>query len=942
MKSMLASRIVRDGYRHLVWLSVALAAMLFATAWAPVVLAQGTATTTAAATAATDDSQLEEVVVTGSLIRRPAAETTEAVTVLSVSSLKDQGVQTVEQALQMLTSNNPSMNIASSVGTFSGGGTYANLRGLGDGRTLVLLDGERLADNANTGDAVDLSGIPFSAIESIEVLREGASAEYGSDAIAGVINFITKKNYQGLEVQGTFDKPQESGGTSQALNVTFGHGDLKSDGYNILITGSYTKQNDLTASQRSFSSYGFYPGLGYSSTNDPGTWPASVKSYDPSTGMYDNFYQSGYPACTGNPQLTTYLGNCAYRYSAATELLPQTQEFSGLASITKTLPGNNQIQLQLLESRTEVLAFSGPMFYEGPMSPSSPYYPTAGQLTCITAYSQDCTQTVDLNDPAHPINAVWTDPNNNRYTGNINTEQRAVLTFSGHNGGWDYSAAANYSENDNNNQNVSGYPDESMLFPGGTLSNLINPFGPQSAAGQALINSSYKSGTYSLGEDRRWSADGHVSHPLFTLFSAPDPVTLAIGADVEGEHFQEGTTPYNLLVQAADGLSTSSVSGSRTTQAAFAELDVPITRQIDVDISDREDHYSDFGSSNNGKLAVSYSPSSFIKFRGTASTGFRAPTLFSLYSSSFVAASSSGTMGAGNPFCSPGHYTVEWSEAVCNTQGLGLFGGNPNLTPEKSKNYDLGVILSPVDNLGVTIDYYRIVLTNTIGSVPYTAIYGDPTLFANLIHLNNAGTLTPTIQESTACTPSYTLPTCGYIILGNTNTGQESTNGFDISVQYTQHTGIGTFKEDLEGNLVTQFLVQQYTGGPELNLDGDYNELLPAFKWQHTLRVDWASPEGMWTAGLTNRYYSSYIDEYGTGPTNGGPLRTVGAYSLFNGDVSVKPIQNLTVLFGVKNILNTSPPFTNAYQNNFAAGYNAIVADPLLRNFYLNVSYKFF
>jgi iron complex outermembrane receptor protein len=118
--------------------------------------------------------------------------------------------------------------------------------------------------------------------------------------------------------------------------------------------------------------------------------------------------------------------------------------------------------------------------------------------------------------------------------------------------------------------------------------------------------------------------------------------------------------------------------------------------------------------------------------------------------------------------------------------------------------------------------------------------------------------------------------------------------------------------------------------------------LLPAFKWQHTLRVDWASPERMWTAGLTNRYYSSYIDEYGTGPTNGGPLRTVGAYSLFNGDVSVKPIQNLTVLFGVKNILNTSPPFTNAYQNNFAAGYNAIVADPLLRNFYLNVSYKFF
>ena len=92
------------------------------------------------------------------------------------------------------------------MGTFSGGGTYANLRNLGNGRTLVLLDGQRLANNAFIGNAVDLSGIPFSAIDQVEVLREGASALYGSDAIAGVINFITKKNYQGAEVQANFDR----------------------------------------------------------------------------------------------------------------------------------------------------------------------------------------------------------------------------------------------------------------------------------------------------------------------------------------------------------------------------------------------------------------------------------------------------------------------------------------------------------------------------------------------------------------------------------------------------------------------------------------------------------------------------------------------------------------------------------------------------------------
>src|SRR4029077_19010182 len=123
--------------------------------------------------------------------------------------------------------------------SFTGGGSYANLRHLGNGSTLVLLDGQRLANNAFNGNAVDLSGIPFSAIGSVEVLREGASALYGSGAIAGVINFITKKNYQGLEVQVNFDKPQESGGNSGEADFIFGHGDLANDGYNFMITGSY-------------------------------------------------------------------------------------------------------------------------------------------------------------------------------------------------------------------------------------------------------------------------------------------------------------------------------------------------------------------------------------------------------------------------------------------------------------------------------------------------------------------------------------------------------------------------------------------------------------------------------------------------------------------------------------------------------------------------------
>jgi len=190
-----------------------------------------------AANAQDSTTQLGSVVVTGSMIKRADAETSEAVTVLHADALKAQGITSVEQVLSTLTSATPSINIASVVGTFSGGGTYANLRGLGNGRTLVLLDGQRLAPNAFNGLGIDLSGIPFSAIDRVEVLREGASALYGSDAIAGVINFITKKTEQGGTIEGTFDKPQHAGGSQILGDLSYGYGNLRKDGYNVLVTG---------------------------------------------------------------------------------------------------------------------------------------------------------------------------------------------------------------------------------------------------------------------------------------------------------------------------------------------------------------------------------------------------------------------------------------------------------------------------------------------------------------------------------------------------------------------------------------------------------------------------------------------------------------------------------------------------------------------------------
>jgi iron complex outermembrane receptor protein len=904
---------------------------------APILLAQ--ATTVPAPASAAPPAVLQTVVVTGTLIARPQAETAEAITIVKADVLKAQGVVNVEQALNTLTNNVPAINISSTVGSFSGGGTYANLRGIGQGRTLVLLDGQRLADNATNGNAVDLSGIPFSAIDSIQVLREGASALYGSDAIAGVINFITKKDYQGGEVQLNFDQPQEKGGSSGYGNFTFGHGDLVSDGYNFMVTGSYTEQQQVRAAWRSFTSQGFYPALGSPETNDPGTWPGTI------TDANENNWQPGYPACTGNNYLTTFFGNCAYRYQAATDLVPKSSEGSGLATLTKALPGNNTLQLQYLETRSEVNGWSGPMFYQFAMTPQNnpTYYPTAAGLTC----EGTCSAPPALGGP---ITVSWTDPTNNRYAGDLNTENRALLTFSGSNADWDYKLGADYSTNKSDQRNTGGIPDEALLATGidpttelPLINNLINPFGPQSAAGEALINSSYLNGTYANGEMKRWSFDGSATHPLGDAFNSGTPATVALGFSVEGENFSFATTPYNDLTHVATGFTDTSVEGSRTTQALFMELDVPLSQSLDLDVSDREDRYSDFGTTNNGKVAVRFQPFNFLTLRGTASTGFRAPTLFDLYQPNNVEASTSGTMGTNNPFCSPPEASGVWIAATCGTQGLGLFGGNRQLTPETSQNFDFGAIIAPIRNMGITLDYYRLLVKNAIGTIPAEAIYADPTEFASDIVTNDKGTLTPSIAEGAFCTP-YTLASCGYVLQNQQNTGGVTTNGLDLSVQYLQHTAFGTFREDLEGTTVTQFRLRLYNGAPALNLVG-WNQggplNPPAFRWQHELRIDWTSPGTMWGGGLSNRFYSSYIDEFNIGPSNNGPQRTVGSQSTWDAYASYTPIRSLTVLFGVQNLFNTNPPFTNASQNNFAAGYSALFSNPIMRDFYLNLTYKF-
>ena len=870
---------------------------------------------------AAEPAPVQRIEVTGSMIKKIDAETAESVTIIKAESLKDMGISTVEQALQLVTSNNAQVTTASNVAAYNGGASLASLRGMGATKTLVLLDGQRLANNVATGAGVDLNTIPFAAIERIEVLQEGASSLYGSDAIAGVINFITKKNLEGGEVNVNYANPQSAGGSSGSLDFSYGHGSLDTDGYNLMITANYSHQDELTASQRSFASTGYNPAKGLSNLNGP---------YAPAPGSYTdangNLYQTGYPKCGGTAHVVAVNGSCQLEYSAVVDLVPKTTAESALIAFTKTLPANNTLTLQYFYSRFQLTTWGGPQSYSFNMTPSNnpTYFPTAANSTGVGTSAAP--------DLADSITAGWTDPANNRYNGNTNTEQRLLVTLAGSNLGWDYSTTLDWSRNKGVQEALGGYANYAVIAPGNLLSNLINPFGSQSAAGQALINSAYTSGDLEVGTLTLASLNGHASHSLGDAFDAGRPAQFAIGFDIRDESISDIPTPLAATLYTATYFPPTTVTGSRQSQAAFMELNVPVAKHLDFTLSDRVDRYSDFGITQNAKISFAWQPSDILKIRGAASTGFRAPTLVEEYSPNTFGATQ-GTMSG--PGCASGNYNAVFTQLNCISQGLSLTGGNTNLKPETSENFDLGFVLEPIKNLDITADYYRINLKNEIQAIQAPTIYGNPTQFASLYVLNSAGTLTPAPSANIQC-PTPQAATCGYIIQTDQNTGGITTDGIDLSASYVMNTSYGKFRFGMNGDLVLNYEFQEYQNGPQVSLVGKWNQgNPPVIRWKHDLTVDWVKEK--LGAGLSEQFTKGYTDQWPD--ASGNPLQ-VGNYSIWNAYVSYKPIKGVRILGGINNLFNTDPPFSNQNQQ-WQAGYNPIYSSALGRTFYLRGTYAF-
>jgi iron complex outermembrane receptor protein len=362
------------------------------------------------------------------------------------------------------------------------------------------------------------------------------------------------------------------------------------------------------------------------------------------------------------------------------------------------------------------------------------------------------------------------------------------------------------------------------------------------------------------------------------------------------------------------------------------ELLVPVSKKLDLTFADRFDEFSDFGTTNNLKISFAYQPFDILKIRGAASTGFRAPSLIDEYQPNILGAAA-GTMNG--PGCPAGNGAI-FTSSNCVSQGLTLSGGNPNLQPETSQNFDLGVILSPVRNLDVTVDYYRINVKNEIQTLPAPLIYANPTQYASYYHTNAAGTLSQSIAESVDC-PTYHVATCGYIIQTSQNTGGIVTDGLDLSASYMANLAdLGKVRLGLHSQYVMDYRLQTYTGGPQLNLDGRFNQgFQPVIRYQQVLTADWSHDK--FGAGLVNHYLSKYQD---FAPDGSGNIVNVGSYSIWNAYVSYKAFTGLKLVGGINNLFNTDPPFSNQNQN-WQSGYNSVFSSPIGRAYYLRGTYTF-
>jgi iron complex outermembrane recepter protein len=855
-----------------------------------------------------------KVDVTGSNLRQAEGEGALPVQVITRTDLTNQGVQTAQEILDKISANMSfgSFNEAGGVGSSFTGFTGASLRGLGYQRTLVLLNGRRIAPYAQSGgQGVDLNAIPVSALARVEILKDGASAIYGADAIAGVINFILRTDYEGYEAYSYYGNSQDGGGQAWRINGTAGKGNLARDGWNAFVTFDYLNQDAVTASQRApWGSSAFQPGLGVDALSS-NSYPANIDVVTPGGTDTRN---PGNPACQrpySFPTPTAPL-RCQFDYVAYIDLLPPSQKWNVVGNATFQINADHQAWIEgtyynaTYQYRIAPAPISSATGYPILLQPSSAFYPAA----FIAGIG---------GDPTQPINVRWRSLELGPRTDEPNVQQaRMVAGLRGLVDGWDYVAAGNFTQNIEKDKYTDGYASASLLMPLLNSGN-VNFFGPNTPDIVNQMNAAKILAPTQTAKASNYGVDGKVSNDVYRLPAGP--LALALGLEWHHEALAQTSSDEYASgdIVGGNGAIPSLPTVTRNVFALYTEFNIPIIDTVVADVAVRWDDYSDFGSSVNPKISLRWQPTRDFLLRGAWGTGFRPPTLSDLYQPPL-------TTNTAAAYDDPLRCPTTHSATDCGNQFRTRQGGNPALTPEKSRQWYLGAVWDPGSSVSMGIDYYWIEIQNVITQLGAATIFGNYNAYSSYVH-------------RLAPSPAYPdLPgEIDYVDQVRLNATRQQVSGIDLNFTGRTFTDMGKLSLNFTGSYMLtwrQSAIDDPSSFPNfVGQQGGGYQAIP--RWKHNIALDWAS--GPYGATIAQSFQESYAQPDSTSDSGS---RTVGSYSLWNLQGRYIGVKNLTLALGIKNLWNTIPPATTQVQT-FQVGYDPSYADPTGRLWYGSFNYAF-
>ena len=883
---------------------------------------------------------LEEVIVTGSSIKQINGETALPVQVMKREDIERTGATTVQELFQQISAASSSGNtvVAQATGNQTGAISTISLRGLGSSRTLILIDGKRAAvygggSGGPAGSSVDISSIPVAAIERVEILKDGASAVYGSDAIAGVVNFILRKNFQGVEVSATGGTPTEhGGGQNELLSAYLGKGDIVQDRFNVAVGLDFEHYSNLLGSDRPFATR-YSPGYGNDVTSGF-AFPANVAI--PNVGTRNPLT----PNCAPTLYDANFPSQCRFDNSPYDSLQPEVTKYglslNGSLAVTGTSQVYSEDNLSRVKTWTTVQPV--PLSYQNALLPSDPYtaylanliatrYPglkgvSAGEGAFLLPPSSPYYPTAFATQygiNGQPLNLIYRDfANGSRLTEDTADTIRFVLGYRGDTGGWDYDSWLLYSQVQVREDLLHGYALYSQIMP--LLdSGVINPFGPTNDPGaiaqaqqDTFVGQDFESKT-SIA-----SLNGRISRELLALPAGP--LSAAAGAEVRRETFAyDPATAIQTGDIAGEGGNQLPQSASRNVESAFVEASAFVLTGLQADAAVRIDNYQSVGHTVNPKGSLRWQPEEWILLRGSAGTGFRAPSLTDLYASQATSVTANGTRDPiGCPQFNP-------NIQACSFQFTTITGGNPHLTPEKSQSYTLGMVFQPMRNLSIDLDSFWIFLRNQIvdGGLSYATILQNAqtaTQYAYLINRNAANEIV-SIEQT------------------NANLFKTDVSGLDMDWKYHLNLGgAGLFSVLGNGSYFYRYQTQNANGTWSSQVDQGLTSVGGVVsRLRYNLTAAYES--GSWGLSLTQNFQKRYHDSASSVTE---VPRYVSAYDTVDGQLFFTGLRNFKFTLGVRNLFNAVPPYANygASANNFIGGYDVSYGDPLQRFVYLRAQYS--